>query len=168
MDLIELILDMLWWIFLKSWFFKIIFPFCKALLKEIQMLICVFRGILSLVGALVLVWKSGFHLCLLFQMSTFNKVIIFVYFWWLLPPMFLFNFSSIVFLIFPGVSVCIWVLSWAFSYMLENYPIFVQHLFRENLILPLLLVSLSFCLPGVFTLQQRLILLGGGICFLKF
>lgn len=34
----------------------------------------------------------------------------------------------------------------------------MQHLYRENLILTSLLISLSFCLHGIFTLQQREIL----------
>lgn len=65
------------------------------------------------------------------------------------PPHLLFNLSFIVFLIFPGISVYIWVLSSAFSCTLENYPTFVQHLYKENFILTLVLVSL--CLVFLFT-----------------
>lgn len=65
------------------------------------------------------------------------------------PPIFFFNLSFIVFLICPGISVYIWVLSSAFSCALENYPTFVQHLYKENFILILVLVSL--CLVFLFT-----------------
>lgn len=156
---------MLSWISFNSWFFPSLF---MASLKEVQIVFC---GVLSLFGALILILKSGrvYSCCFrcLLQIKIANLC------WDFFPnmcPIFFFFFSDFHCVwIFPRVSVYTWVLCRAFPYMFHILWRITQHAAsiqgKFNFFFIADFTVFSFCLPGVFTLQQRGILVLGMCVF---